>query len=61
MYVNKKTIRVADKIVEILEVEKCTVQEAHDILYQIAEDIKTSSTVQMEEKYSKRFNYILKS
>ena len=51
----RKNIRVADKIVEILISEKCTVSEAQDILRSISQDIKVSSTVQMEESYKERF------
>lgn len=61
MFLTEKNIRVADKIVRILISEKCTVSEAQHILHSVSDDIKASSTVQMEEKYSKRFSYILKN
>lgn len=55
MLLTEKNIRVADKIVGILISEKCTVSEAQHILHSISEDIKASSTVQMEESYKERF------
>lgn len=56
MYITEKNIRVADKIVEILISEKCTISEAQDILSGISNDIKASSMVQMKESYSERFS-----
>ncbi len=55
MNITEKNIRIADKIIAILISEKCTVSEAQDILRSISQDIKASSTVQMEESYKERF------
>lgn len=59
MYITEKNMRVADKIVEILIEEKCTISEAKDILHSITHDIEASSMVQMEESYSERFSDVL--
>lgn len=59
MFLTEKNIRVADKIVKILISEKCTVSEAQHILHSVSDDIKASSTVQMEESYKERFGDVL--
>lgn len=56
MKLTEKNIKVADQIVKILIDEKCTVAEAQEILMEVSSGIKASSTVQMEETYSKKFN-----
>lgn len=50
MEVTKKNCEIADKIIEILVNEKCTVEEAQDILNTVTREIRRSSTVQMGKK-----------
>lgn len=59
MRITEKSLRVADKIVEILIKEKCTISEAKDILRSIAHDVETSSMVQMKESYTELFSEAL--
>ncbi len=59
MRITEKSLRVADKIVEILIAEKCTISEAEDILRSISRDIRASSTVQMKESYTELFGEAL--
>ncbi len=50
----EKNCRVADRIMEILVEEECTVDAAQDILSSVARETRCSSTVQMGEKFSER-------
>ncbi len=59
MRITEKSLRAADKIVEILIAEKCTISEAEDILRSISRDIRASSTVQMKESYTELFGEAL--
>ena len=61
MNITEKNIKVADKILEILASEECSVMEAQDILYWIIKDIKHSSTVQIKETCKKRFSDVLRN
>lgn len=56
MEVTEKNCRVADKIIEILVDEKCTVEEAQDILTTVAREVRRTSTVQMGIKFSKAYH-----
>ena len=59
MNATKKNVRVADELIEILIKEKCTIQEAKSILYEISQGIEKTSMVQMGESYQERFNDVL--
>ena len=52
MEVTEKNCRVADRIIEILVEEKCTVEDSQDILSEVSREIRRSSTVQMGRKFS---------
>ena len=52
----EKNCRVADRIIEILVVEKCTVEEAQDVLSEVAREIRRTSTVQMGKKFSEAYH-----
>ncbi len=54
MEFTEKNCRVADRIMEILVEEECTVDAAQDILSSVARETRCSSTVQMGEKFSER-------
>lgn len=54
--VTEKNCKVADKIMEILVDEKCTVEDAQDILSTVAREVRRTSTVQMGEKLSKIYH-----
>ncbi len=56
MEVTEKNCRVADKIMEILVNEKCTVEETQDILSAITREVRRTSTVQMGKKFSKAYH-----
>ncbi len=56
MEVTEKNCRVADKIMEILVNEKCTVEETQDILSTITREVRRTSTVQMGKKFSKAYH-----
>lgn len=55
MYITEKNCRVADKIIEILVKEECTVDEATEILHGVLGEIRRSTTVQVKEKLVERF------
>lgn len=55
MYITEKNCRVADKIIEILVKEECTVAEATDILHGVSDEIRRNTTVQVKEKLVERF------
>lgn len=55
MEITEKNCRVADKITEILVNEKCTVEEAQDILTEVAREARKNSTVQMGKGLSKEY------
>lgn len=52
MEVTEKNCKVADRIIEILVDEKCTVEEAQEILSEVAREIRRTSTVQAGRKFS---------
>lgn len=56
MYITEKNCKVADKIIEVLITENCTIKETEDILYEVLNGIKVSSMVQMKESYTEQFN-----
>ena len=56
MQVTEKNCRVADKVVDILVDEKCTVEEAQEILDEVVRKVRRTSTVQMGEKFSKVYH-----
>lgn len=69
MEVTEKNCRVADKIIEILVHEKCTVEETQDILNEVTREVRRTSSVyayifrkikglQVPEKYG-RYVYTL--
>lgn len=53
MVFTEKNCRVADKITEILVDEKCTVEEAQDILTEVAREARKNSTVQKGKSFLK--------
>ena len=53
MEVTEKNCRVADKIIEILVNEKCTVEETQDILSEVTRGVRRTSTVQVGRKILK--------
>lgn len=53
MQITEKNCRIADKIIEILANEKCTVEDGKEILSTISREIEKSSTVQVGKKFSK--------
>lgn len=55
MEITEKNCRVADKIIEILVDEKCTVEETQDILSAVTREVRRTSTVQMGIKFSKAY------
>lgn len=59
MEVTEKNCRVADKIIEILVNEKCTVEETQDILNEVTREVRRTSTVQARETLMKRFTNVL--
>ena len=59
MEVTEKNCRVADKIIEILVNEKCTVEETQDILNEVTREVRRTSTVQARETFMKRFTNVL--
>ena len=59
MQVTEKNCKIADKIMEILESEKCTVEESQEILSSVSTEIRRSSTVQIREKFVQRFKDVL--
>lgn len=56
MQATEKNCRVADKIIEILVDEKCTVEDAQDILMEVSREIRRTSIVQSGEKLSKVYH-----
>lgn len=56
MEATKKNCKVADEIIEILVNEKCTVEEAQDILSEVAREVRRSSTVQAGRKFSEIYH-----
>ena len=56
MEVTEKNCRVADKIIEILVNEKCTVEETQDILSEVTREVRRTSTVQAGRKLSKVYH-----
>ena len=56
MEVTEKNCRVADKIIEILVNEKCTVEETQDILSEVTREVRRTSTVQVGRKFSKVYH-----
>lgn len=56
MQVTEKNCRVADKVIDILVDEKCTVEEAQEILDEVVRKVRRTSTVQMGEKFSKVYH-----
>lgn len=56
MEVTEKNCRVADKIIEILANEKCTVEETQDILSEVTREVRRASTVQIGRKFSKVYH-----
>ena len=59
MIISEKSLRVADKVVEVLIQENCTVWEAGDILDEVAKGVRMSSAVQ-EVNYQDKFKDELK-
>lgn len=59
MQITEKNCRIADNIMEILENEKCTVEESQEILNCVSAEIRKSSTVQIRETFMKRFMNVL--
>lgn len=55
MTITKKNCKVADKIIEILEDEKCTVEEARDILEAVAREIRRTSTVKRGKTFTEKY------
>lgn len=55
MQVTEKNCKVADEIIEILVNEKCTVEDAQDILTEVSREIRRTSTVQSGKKISKEY------
>lgn len=53
MQVSEKNCRIADKIIEVLAEERCTIEDAQDILSIVAREVRKTSIVQMGEKLSK--------
>lgn len=56
MQVTEKNCRVADEIIKILVNEKCTVEDAQDILTEVSREIRRTSTVQSGKKFSKVYH-----
>lgn len=54
--VTEKNCRVADKVIEILVNEKCTVEETQDILSEVTREVRRTSTVQAGRKFSKVYH-----
>jgi cell division GTPase FtsZ len=53
--ITEKNCRVADKIIEILVNEKCTIEETQDILSAVTREVRRTSTVQMGKKFSETY------
>ena len=53
MEITQKNCRIVDEIIEILSKEKCTVEDAQDILNTVVKEIRQSSTVQVTRKLLK--------
>ncbi len=56
MEITKKNCKIADKIIQMLAEEKCTVEETQDILNAVMREIKRSSTVQIGKKFSEVYH-----
>lgn len=56
MEITKKNCKIADKIIQMLAEEKCTVEETQDILSAVTREIKRSSTVQIGKKFSEVYH-----
>lgn len=56
MEISKKNCKIADKIIQVLAEEKCTVEETQDILNAVIREIKRSSTVQIGKKFSEVYH-----
>lgn len=54
MIVTEKNLRAADKIIDVLTTEKCTISEAESILTEVLKGIRYSSMVQ-KANYQERF------
>ena len=53
MRISEKNCRIVDRIIELLAEEKCTVEDAQDILSTVAREVRKTSTVQIGKKLSK--------
>ena len=52
MEITEKKCRLVDKIIEVLVEEKCTVEDAQEVLEGASREIRRSSTVQIGQKLS---------
>lgn len=59
MNITKKNCRVADRVIEILVDEKCTVDETQEILDTVTREVRRTSTVQMGRKFLQAYKDIL--
>lgn len=59
MHITEKNCRVADKVIEVLIKENCTIKEAEDILLEVLGENKASSMVQQKESYTRRVKDVL--
>lgn len=59
MEVTEKNCRIADRIMEILANEKCTIEESQEILSDVSREIRKSSIVQIRESFMKKFTNVL--
>ena len=59
MWITEKTTKLADKIIELLIKENCTIADEEDILSEIIEAVRRSSMVQRAD-FQKKYQEILK-
>lgn len=58
MNITKRNCEIADKIIEILVNEKCTVEESQEILSGVSHEIRRTSTVQVKETLTEKFSSV---
>lgn len=56
METTEKNCRVADRIMEILANEKCTVENAQEILREVGREITRNTTVHLARKLSDTYH-----
>ena len=55
MIIDEKHFKMVDAIIEILEKEECTVDDAKETLRYVSDVIRNSTTVQVKEKLAESF------